>query len=1049
MGNRILTVALSVCIIFTELPATPYKSLKEPEAKQGEQQEELKAKQGEQQKELKAKQGEAQEEAKTKQGEAQEELKAKQGETQEEAEIKQEKREEALTKLKMKQGKTEERKESEAKTADKTSESKQKADEKRPKAMQKEVAEEQNEEEGDGQIAPQEAYEANMVLVAAGPSGYATNPNATRTGYHLSPATECDHKVDDALTMYVDMTGLTNTKEQLESKLKIVKNDNRNFIKGKDYTVETDTVTVPGEEADQVSGNTLTVSGPNIPNGRQLIAGPYLCPDGSAAYTYIKLHFSYCNKAEQWIYLGASHHWLGCVREEGVTEDHTFDGTHMLYQWQANAYIVKYNKNSGTGTTADSTHTYDKAKALTANGFARKGYRFNGWNTKANGTGSDYPDKDKVKNLVKANGATVTLYAQWTKNNYTVKYDMNSTIGTIATGITVNSTHTYDVAKALTANGFARKGYQFIGWNTNPIGTGMSYKNKESVKNLTETNKGTVVLYAQWEVNSYKVRYNANEGNGTMKNSDHRYDKIQPLDANKFSRQFYLFKGWATQANGSGTSYEDMQSVKNLTDNKGLADKNGAVIDLYAQWEKHLFNVAYNGNGQSSGTNMLEKNIWLGTSEYVFQDNVFGKVKEEEKKKPETGETYRTSVFYNFVGWNTDIAKSPQIGFNRKPHEKTPAEKLHMEAKENNVLTTGKPIEDAEYREVSGLDSNVAIEALKSSSRTEEYANVFAIWNASPTIVPDSPPTPLTPPGPGENPDRPVEMDGVMPVFYEGQDVTKSALISHLLVDDSEDGDLKDKVRIVKIKYTDGKIKTGYEKEWGEDVPNGFLLDTYFMEMEKDEIVEHLVTYAVTDKDGFETTVELPVKVKYNYPPAIKSYTKYYYFKTEANAGNITEDAVLALAEERDKEDGDKIKGELKTIDFDPQPLMMQKIPEAEFPIYFKVTDAYKKTTKRTLTVVVVDADAIRFELPKKYTRYISHEFMDTLDEHSLWREPENWSYLEKVLRNEDDVEQTWYFTHEDVVKAKAWKFADGENWRIGQEANKEFYELFQYCIQE
>lgn len=59
-------------------------------------------------------------------------------------------------------------------------------------------------------------------------------------------------------------------------------------------------------------------------------------------------------------------------------------------------------------------------------------------------------------------------------------------------GSTASSTHTYGVAKALTAN----DGFYFGSWNTQANGSGTKYTDKQSVTNLTATNKGTVTLYA-------------------------------------------------------------------------------------------------------------------------------------------------------------------------------------------------------------------------------------------------------------------------------------------------------------------------------------------------------------------------------------------------------------------------------------------------------------------------------------------------------------------------------------------------------------------------
>ena len=65
-----------------------------------------------------------------------------------------------------------------------------------------------------------------------------------------------------------------------------------------------------------------------------------------------------------------------------------------------------------------------------------------------------------------------------------------------------NSSHTYNTSKALTSNAFTLPGYTFAGWNTKADGTGTSYSNGASVKNLTSTCSGTFNLYAQWTANT-------------------------------------------------------------------------------------------------------------------------------------------------------------------------------------------------------------------------------------------------------------------------------------------------------------------------------------------------------------------------------------------------------------------------------------------------------------------------------------------------------------------------------------------------------------------
>lgn len=83
--------------------------------------------------------------------------------------------------------------------------------------------------------------------------------------------------------------------------------------------------------------------------------------------------------------------------------------------FRANKYAVAFNANGGKGSMAKQSFGYGTKQSLTVNAFKRTGYSFIGWNTKANGSGTAYTNKQEVANLAAKDGATVTLYAQWKK----------------------------------------------------------------------------------------------------------------------------------------------------------------------------------------------------------------------------------------------------------------------------------------------------------------------------------------------------------------------------------------------------------------------------------------------------------------------------------------------------------------------------------------------------------------------------------------------------------------------------------------------------------
>ncbi|MFI3326828.1 MAG: InlB B-repeat-containing protein, partial [Clostridia bacterium] len=143
-------------------------------------------------------------------------------------------------------------------------------------------------------------------------------------------------------------------------------------------------------------------------------------------------------------------------------DSYTTNASDILYAvWKANTYTVLFSGNGNTGgSTSSMTMTYDVSKSLTTNGFTKTGYTFTGWNTNINGTGDSYTNTQYVKNLT--TGTSITLYAQWQANTYTVLFSGNGNTG----GSTSSMTMTYDVSKSLTTNGFTKTGYTFTGWNT-------------------------------------------------------------------------------------------------------------------------------------------------------------------------------------------------------------------------------------------------------------------------------------------------------------------------------------------------------------------------------------------------------------------------------------------------------------------------------------------------------------------------------------------------------------------------------------------------------
>lgn len=100
-------------------------------------------------------------------------------------------------------------------------------------------------------------------------------------------------------------------------------------------------------------------------------------------------------------------------------------------QYSPITYTLKYDANGGSGTMSNQKCTYDVSQTLTVNTFKRDGYTFKGWNTKADGSGKAYSDKQSIKNITDKDGDVITLYAQWQINTYdlTVNHTVSGNMG--------------------------------------------------------------------------------------------------------------------------------------------------------------------------------------------------------------------------------------------------------------------------------------------------------------------------------------------------------------------------------------------------------------------------------------------------------------------------------------------------------------------------------------------------------------------------------------------------------------------------------------------
>jgi uncharacterized repeat protein (TIGR02543 family) len=211
---------------------------------------------------------------------------------------------------------------------------------------------------------------------------------------------------------------------------------------------------------------------------------------------------------------------------------------------------------------------------------SRTGYTFSGWNTHADGTGTNYN-----ANASYTPTGDITLYAQWT---FTVTYTINGGAGMIPASQTVDPGSSIIL---FSDTGFSRTGYIFDGWNTNTSGTGMNYNVGDS---FTPTEN--ITLYAKWNDWYTTVTYDINNGTGTIPSVQTvRQGTVITLhNDNGFIKAGFDFDGWNTNDSGTGTNH-----------NAGTSYTVNADITLYAKWST-----------TNPGTNGLEYELINNNTEW-------------------------------------------------------------------------------------------------------------------------------------------------------------------------------------------------------------------------------------------------------------------------------------------------------------------------------------------------------------------------------------------------------------------------------------------------
>ena len=290
--------------------------------------------------------------------------------------------------------------------------------------------------------------------------------------------------------------------------------------------------------------------------------------------------------------------------------NYTANSSRTLYAiWESNApktYTVSFNANGGSGAPASQTKTHNVTLTLSSTKPTRTGHTFLGWSTSSSATSATYSAGGSY-----TNNASVTLYAVWKPNTYTVTFNANG-----GSGAPASQTKTYGVTLTLSSTKPTRTGYTFLGWSTSSTATSATYS---AGGNFT-TNANTT-LYAVWSPNTYTISYSANGGSGAPSSQTKTHGVTLTLSSTKPTRTGYSFLGWSTSSTATSASYS-----------AGGSFTTNASTTLYAVWSPNSYTVSYSANGGSGAPSS--------------QTKTHGVTLTLSSTKP-------TRTGYSFLGWST------------------------------------------------------------------------------------------------------------------------------------------------------------------------------------------------------------------------------------------------------------------------------------------------------------------------------------------------------------------------------------------------------------
>ena len=388
--------------------------------------------------------------------------------------------------------------------------------------------------------------------------------------------------------------------------------------------------------------------------------------------------------------------------------------------------VITFDKNDTTynmyGDTCTTTATgsmgtqiiiYGTSDNLYKNAYSKKGYTFQGWNTKPNGTGDSFTQQQLVNydNLIDKYGFTLTLYAQWKPIEYKLYYDKGLTSDIVNSAI-AGATRDTNIQQSGTNRPYTQcrfdgtvkfatigslKGREYtIKYDGNkPSSVVKQKQNNSAIPTTVADTKGNLPSLSQWQISG------AETGNGTKQTMGlsvmyPNYSSVNNGSAvatalwnNKTIDTFtsptltgWVFMGWYDNQKGNDSANSnDTSNYKQIASKKIVSETiypstKAFEKTLYARWQRtiHLTFNMNKGQYQGSPNNVILTGVYYNNAngynfsltstptpaslpDYEKQQNYIDAYGVYDSNGENSKYVYfdeLTETTYRFLGWSLD-----------------------------------------------------------------------------------------------------------------------------------------------------------------------------------------------------------------------------------------------------------------------------------------------------------------------------------------------------------------------------------------------------------